>query len=130
MELIYLIILVALTQYIYFTFRTGLSRNKYGVKAPKCAGDETWERLFRVQQNTLEQLILFVPGMLLFAHYVSSKWVLLPGIAFVVGRALYSHLYIKNPESRTPGVALSLFSNVILVVGSLIGLGLALLKAQ
>ena len=120
------IILVALLQYTYFTFRVGLLRGKYGVPAPKCTGHETWERMFRVQQNTMEQLVIFIPALILFAHFVSARWAILPGVLFIAGRALYSHLYIKNPESRPAGVALTLFTNLAMVIGGLIGAGMTL----
>ena len=116
------IILIALFQYLFFTVRVGLSRGKYGVDAPSTTGDETFERLFRVQQNTMEQLVIFIPAMIAFSMYLSARWVLLPGLLFVVGRQLYSMEYIKNPASRTPGMALSLLSNAALLLGALIGL--------
>ena len=47
---------------IFFTARVGISRGKLGVEAPACTGNEQFERMFRVQQNTLEQLIVFVPA--------------------------------------------------------------------
>lgn len=116
------IILIALFQYLFFTVRVGLSRGKYGVDAPSTTGDETFERLFRVQQNTMEQLVIFIPAMIAFSMYLSARWVLLPGLLFIVGRQLYSMEYIKNPASRTPGMALSLLSNAALLLGALIGL--------
>ena len=54
--------------------------------------------------------------------YASSRWALLPGVVFLIGRQLYSFEYVKDPDSRTPGMALSLLSNAVLVVGALIGL--------
>lgn len=122
MENAILIIMIALLQYIIFTGQVGFTREKYGVSAPKTTGDETWERYFRVQQNTLEQLIIFIPAMLAFATYVSEMWVLIPGITFIVGRQLYAQLYVKNPASRAIGMILSFFSNIALVIGSLISL--------
>ncbi len=124
MEYAIFIIMLALLQYTYFSFAVGSARGKYEVKAPKTAGDEIWERTFRVQQNTLEQLIAFMPGMLAFSVYVSSIWVLVPGIMFLVGRQLYSHLYIKDPKSRTPGFLLTFFANMILIFGTLIGIAM------
>ena len=123
-----LLILLALAQFIWFTGKTGFMRGKYKVDAPKCSGDETWERLFRVQQNTMEQIIIYIPGMLAFAHFVSPTWVLLPGVLYLIGRQLYSHLYVKDPASRGPGMILTFFSNIALVLGSLIGLGLSMMK--
>ena len=127
MEYTALVILVALLQFIYFTGRVGFLRGKYSVNAPKTVGNDDWEGLYRVQQNTMEQLVIFIPSMVTFNLYVSEQWVLLPGITFIVGRQVYSHLYIKDPASRGPGMILSFFSNIALVVGSLIGIGLKLM---
>jgi len=116
------IILLALSQYLYFTLRVGAGRAKYGVEAPATSGNETWERLFRVQQNTLEQLVVFVPVTVLFSMYISATWVLLPGLLFLVGRQLYFHEYVNNPRSRGPGMGLTLFANAALVAATLVAL--------
>ncbi len=65
---------LALLQFIVFGFKVGSARGKYGVKAPAVTGNEIFERHFRVQQNTLEQLIAFIPGMYLFSHYFNPLW--------------------------------------------------------
>ena len=122
MEKTVLVVLLALVQYTWFSLRVGIARPKYGVNAPKTTGDENWERLFRVQQNTLEQLVLFIPGMLAFAFYVSALWSLIPGLVFLVGRQLYSYEYVTNPGSRTPGMAMTLLANAVLLVGALLGI--------
>ena len=122
MNYVYLVILLALAQFVFFSIRTGVARGRYGVNAPRTTGNEIWERIFRVQQNTMEQLVLFVPGMLAFASFVSARWALLPGVLYLVGRQIYSHLYVSDPKKRAPGVALSLFSNIALIVGALAGL--------
>jgi uncharacterized membrane protein YecN with MAPEG domain len=127
MEYSIAIILVALLQFIFFTGRTGFSRSKYDIKAPKTTGNERWERIYRIQQNTMEQLVIFIPAMLIFSIYVSKTWVVLPGILFIIGRHVYSRLYLEGPEHRGPGMVLSMFTNIVLVVGSLIGVGLKLL---
>lgn len=119
MELSVLIILLALIQYLIFSLQVGASRPKYTVTAPKISGDETWERLFRVHQNTLEQLIIFIPAMIIFAQYVSTTWVVIPGALFLLGRQIYAISYVKDPKSRTLGFGLTFLSNVSLVLGSL-----------
>jgi uncharacterized membrane protein YecN with MAPEG domain len=116
-----LIVLVALLQYLFFTGQVGLARGKYKVNAPACEGDENFSRLFRVQQNTLEQLIIFIPASYAFAYYLSEIWVLVPGVVFILGRFLYSAEYLKDPKTRTPGMALTLLANVVLVLGALYG---------
>ncbi len=122
MESTALIITLALAQFLFFTIRVGASRQKYGIDAPKISGNETWERLYRVQQNTMEQLVLFIPGMVIFSMYLSAKWALLPGLVFLVGRQLYSMEYVKDPGTRTPGMAMSLLANGALLLGALVGI--------
>jgi uncharacterized membrane protein YecN with MAPEG domain len=117
-----LLVLLALLQYVLFTARVGLARGKFKVDAPACEGDEAWSRLFRVQQNTLEQLIIFIPATYAFAYYLSELWVMVPGLAFIIGRFLYSAEYVSDPKTRTPGMAITLLSNVVLVLGALYGL--------
>lgn len=122
MENATLIVLLALLQYVWFTMRVGLSRGKFSVDAPACKGDETWERLFRVQQNTMEQLLIMIPATFAFAYYLSGLWALVVGAIFIIGRFLYSAEYLKDPKSRAPGMMVTLLSNVVLVLGALIGL--------
>ena len=122
MEYASLIVLLALLQYVWFTMRVGISRGKYQVDAPSCEGDENWERLFRVQQNTMEQLIVFIPASYAFAYYMSATWVLLAGGLYIIGRFLYSAEYLKDPKTRTPGMTITLLANVILLAGALFGL--------
>jgi uncharacterized membrane protein YecN with MAPEG domain len=117
-----LIVLLALLQYVWFTARVGLARGKYHVDAPACDGDENFSRLFRIQQNTLEQLIVFIPATYAFSYYLSELWMMVPGLAFIIGRFLYSAEYSKDPKTRTPGMAITLLANVVLVLGALYGL--------
>ena len=127
MDLIALIILIALAQYVYFALRVGAARARYGVDAPRTSGDERWERLYRVQMNTLEQLIVFVPAAMLFASYVSARWVWLPGVVFILGRQLYAWEYVRNPKSRGPGMGITLLANAVLLIGAIVGVALQLL---
>ena len=126
MEYTALVLLAALGQYLFFTLRVGAARPKYGIDAPRTSGDEAWERLFRVQQNTLEQLIVFIPALLLFAYYVSGTWVVLPGVLYLLGRQLYAYEYVSNPKSRGPGMGLTFLAEAVLLVGALVGVVLKL----
>ena len=117
-----LIVILALVQYTWFSIRVGSKREEFGVEAPATSGDEKWERLFRVQMNTLEQLIVFIPAIFLFSIYASGNWAWLAGLVFIVGRQLYAMEYEKDPKSRQPGMGLTFLANAVLIVGSLIGL--------
>ena len=70
--------------------------------APATSGNPTFERYFRAQQNTVEQLIIFVPAMLLFGHYVSAPIGAGLGLVFILGRALFARGYYRDPRSGRP----------------------------
>lgn len=121
MNNVYFFILLALVQYIYFTWQVGSARVKFGIEAPKITGNDTFERTFRVQQNTMEQLVIFIPGMLLFAYFVSPLWALVPGAFYLVGRQLYARAYVADPKKRGTGATLSMLAPIILVLGAIGG---------
>jgi glutathione S-transferase len=114
-------IIVALLQYLAFGFMVGGARVKYGVAAPAISGNEVFERYFRVQQNTLEQLVAFVPGIWLFGVYISPLWAAALGAVFIVGRAIYAAGYIRDPKARGAGFGLTFLPNVILLAGGFYG---------
>ena len=120
MAWVHIVAMVALLEYFFFGIKVGQARGTYGVKAPATTGHEMFERYNRVHQNTLEQLIMFIPGLYAFATLVSPLWAAVAGVVFVVGRALYYSLYIGNPDKRGPGVLASMLANAVLVIGTLI----------
>jgi glutathione S-transferase len=112
---------LALLQFIYFGFQVGGARTKYQVKAPAVTGNEIFERYFRVEQNTLEQLIVFIPGLYLFSHYFNPLWAAGLGVVYLIGRQVYFMGYVKDPAKRGPGFGLSFLPTVALAAGGLIG---------
>ena len=112
---------LAIFQFIAFGFQVGGARGKYGVKAPAITGNAVFERLFRIQQNTLEQLIAVIPGLYLFSHYFNPLWAAALGAVYLVGRQIYAASYVKDPAKRGLGFGLSFLPTIILLVGGLIG---------
>jgi len=115
---------LAVLQFIVFAMKVGAARGKYGVKAPATTGNEIFERFFRVQQNTLEQLVCFIPGIYLFSRYFNPVWAAGLGVVYLLGREVYAATYVKDPAKRGPGFGLTFLPTVILLVGGLIGAAL------
>jgi uncharacterized membrane protein YecN with MAPEG domain len=127
MEPVAVVILLALVEYVAFGMLVGRARGKYGVPAPAVAGHEVFERYFRVHQNTLEILVVFVPAMWLFGTYVDPTWAALLGLVYVVGRILYLRGYVADPAKREVGFGLSVLPVIVLLLGALWGAGRQLL---
>ena len=127
MEPVAVVIVLALVQYIAFGMLVAWARGKYGVKAPAVTGHETFDRYFRVHQNTLELLVAFVPAIWLFGMYVDPTWAALLGLVFIVARMLYLRGYVTDPAKREVGFTLSILSVLVLLVGALWGAGRSLL---
>jgi glutathione S-transferase len=127
MELVLVVMLVALIEYMVFAGLVGRARRQYGVRAPATTGHPTFERIYRVHQNTLEALIMFVPALLVFACYLSFAWAAGLGVVFIVARAIYAVSYIRAAERRGIGAGLTGVVNIVLVLGGLVGLAKHLL---
>jgi len=123
-----LITSLALVLYLVVTLNVGRARMKYGVIPPATTGDPSFERVLRVQQNTLEQMILFLPALWLFSIYVNPYWGAGIGAVWVLGRVLYAWGYYQEAKKRGPGFGISFLSVAVLLLGSLIGPVLALMK--
>jgi hypothetical protein len=112
---------LAVLQFVVFAMKVGGARGRYGVKAPAITGNEIFERHFRVQQNTLELLIVLLPGLYLFSRYFSPLVAAGLGVVYLIGRELYSFSYVKDPAKRGAGFGMSFLPAIVLVVGGLIG---------
>jgi glutathione S-transferase len=121
MAYVHIVTALALLQFILFGFKVGQARGRYGVKAPAVTGNEIFERHFRVQQNTLELLIVLVPGLYLFGRYWSPVVAAVLGAIYLIGRQIYAATYVKDPAKRSVGFGLTILPTLVLVVGGLSG---------
>ena len=120
MPYVLIVVSLALLQFMVFGIAVGRARYKYHCPAPATAGNEMFERYFRGQMNTLEQLIIFLPAIFLFAQQVSALWAAGLGAVYLVGRTLYFVGYVRDPKSRGLGFLLTMIANTVLVVGTLV----------
>ncbi len=126
MELVILIVMLALIQYIFFAVAVGNARVKYGIKAPVMSGHPVFERHLRVQMNTLEQLIIFIPASFSYAYLAESVgWygheiAAFLGVLFLIGRGLYARAYIKDPKTRSISFMLAFVPCALMIGGALV----------
>jgi uncharacterized MAPEG superfamily protein len=121
MTLVAIVAAIALAEYAVFMIQCGQARGRFGVAAPATAGHPVFERYFRVQQNTVEQLVIFLPALPIFAWFVDAHVAAGLGVVFIVGRALYARGYVADPAKRGPGFLLTIVANGILLIGGLVG---------
>lgn len=126
MALVTIVAMLALAEYIFFAGQVGQARGRTGIKAPAVTGNEEFERYFRVQQNTVEQLVVFLPALFAAGWFANQIFAVVVGVAFIVGRGLYYKTYTQDPESRGAGMLITFVANVALVLGGLVGALLSL----
>lgn len=121
MEPVVIVTVLALAQYMFFGVQVGGARQKAGVKAPAMTGDVHFECVNRVHQNTLEQLIVFLPALWLYAYVVERPlWGAGIGVVYLIGRFIYSAAYLKDPSSRALGFTLSFLPGAVMLVWTLV----------
>ena len=101
MEALAIVTALALIQAVLFAFQVGSARVKHGISAPAVSGHDEFERHYRVHQNTMEQLIVFLPALWMFGYFIHPYWGAGIGLVFVASRFMYQRAYIKDPKSRS-----------------------------
>ena len=120
MQAVAIVTILALAQFILFSIQVGSMRGKHGVKAPAVTGHPEFERMFRVQQNTMEQLVAFIPALWIYGYLVNWFWGAAIGLVFIVGRFIYRASYVKDPDARGLGFTLTFLPTAVMLVWSLV----------
>lgn len=120
MPYVALVTVLALLEFNTFALMVAKARGKYGIAAPAVTGHAIFERHFRVQMNTQEQLIMFLPSLWIFAHFISPTWAAILGVVFIVGRAIYAVSYVRDPKSRALGFGLTALPTLIMIIGIIV----------
>jgi glutathione S-transferase len=100
--------LLSLLLYAYMGVRVGQARAQFSVPAPAITGNTDFERVFRVQANTLEWLPIFLTSIWLFSLYWDDR------VA-----AVYLTGYSKAANTRSTGFLIQLAATAILLFGAL-----------
>lgn len=99
----------------------GRARGRYGIKAPAVTGHEMFERAYRIQMNTLENAVLVLPALWLYAGFIGDRGAAAMGSVWIVARIWYAIAYQKDPTKRGPGFGLSVLAFAGMAAGALWG---------
>ncbi|WP_022704697.1 MAPEG family protein [Pseudorhodobacter ferrugineus] len=118
---------LAVVQYLAFGWLTGRARAKSGLKAPAMTGDAGFERMYRVQMNTIEVMMAFLPALYLASLFWPAYVVAPIAAIYLIGRHLFWRAYVTDPAKRGLGFMLSIVPVFVLLILALIGAVMGLL---
>jgi glutathione S-transferase len=101
--------------------RVGRARHKHGIAAPAMTGHPDFERAVRIQANTLEWVVVYLPALWMFAQFVEPRIACLLGLVWIAGRVMYMNGYAKEAGKRGPGFGVQFLATAILLLGGLTG---------
>ena len=113
-----LVTCLAILFYFFTTIQVSKARAAFGVKLPATSGNADFERVFRVQMNTLEAMPIFLPALWLFAIYISDSYAAALGAVWIAGRILYMIGYSQSVARRGPGFLVQALATIALWAGS------------
>lgn len=112
--------LAMLAAYFWTAVLVGRARVRYDIKAPAVAGHEMFERAYRCQMNTIEQMVAMLPALWLLSIFVGDLWGGLAGLVWVIGRVVYVTSYVADPAKRGPGFAITVTAFAAAWIASLV----------
>jgi hypothetical protein len=128
-DLVALDTLLAVAVFLGCGMAVGRGRSKYKIDAPATTGNPDFERLFRVQMNTLEALAMFLPSLWVAARYADPLLVGGIGLLWVVGRIWYAVAYANAAKKRGPGFGISILATAVLWVLAVWGIVVAMIAS-
>jgi glutathione S-transferase len=128
MALMCLMTLLMLLVYMWTGILVGKARGTFDVKAPATEGPDGFNRIYRAQANTLEQLAVALPAFWIFNLFQAARWAaLLMGI-WCIGRVIYVLSYAQAAEKRGLGFGITYLPTLAAILGSLFYAGRILLS--
>lgn len=115
----------------------GLQRLRLGIKAPEMTHvepgnpdrDEFFKRAYRIQMNTQEGALVFLPALWICAFGWGDRLAGAMAGLWIVARVWYALAYAADPTSRRPAFLLSQAIYVVTWLGGAAGLVLAAWRA-
>lgn len=108
-----LVTLFTLFIYYVLAFRVGKARARHGVPAPSMEGPVEFQKAMRIQINTMEQLVVFLPLLWMAALSSRDELAAAIGIFWPISRIMYAIGYSSpEPKKRHAGF---IFGVVVLV---------------
>ena len=98
------------------------TRRSTGIQPPAMGGDPRLERALRVQGNTVESFIVFLPALWLAALYFQGWVPPVIGLVWCVGRIVFAAGYMSSADRRHVGFTVGMLSILILVILAAIGI--------
>jgi glutathione S-transferase len=129
MLFVMLIVVLAVIEVMVLGFLVARGRDRYGVPAPATSGHPDWERLNRAHQNSLEQLVLFIPLFLGYCFNTGLQTGIVLGLVYLLARIVYAVGYVRSSERRAAGAFLTFAVQVWLAVGAVIGLAVKIARS-
>lgn len=116
-----LVVLLTVILLFVVTALTGYARGKYKIKAPATNGHPVFERAYRIQMNTLEQALLFLPTLWLAARFGNPTWAGILGLVWLLGRVWYVVAYRRDPAKRGLAYGLAMLAWALLLLLAIYG---------
>jgi glutathione S-transferase len=113
-----LVTCLAILFYFFTGIQVGKARVKFGIKVPATSGNPDFERVFRVQMNTLEWMPIFLPALWLFAIYINDALAAALGLVWIAGRVLYLTGYSQAANKRGLGFGVQAAAAMLLWLGA------------
>lgn len=124
-----IVIIIAVLEFFGFGIAVARARGRYGCPAPATSGNEMFERYYRVQMNTLEQLVVFIPAIVLFAWVFDPRGAAALGVVWIIGRLVYFRSYVRDPRTRALGFAMTALPSLGMLGAALVGLVIGLIRS-
>src|SRR3977135_4530219 len=114
-----LVTCLAILFYFFTSIQVSKARVAFDIKVPATSGNLDFERVFRVQMNTLEWMPIFLPSLWLCAIYISDGLAAAIGLVWIACRILYMTVYSQAANKRGRGFGIQAGAAILLWLGAL-----------